>query len=82
MSQIQPHQLTVAEVLKQFSTDLKKGLTSSQAAELQKQHGLNELRKKESESLFDKIKEQFEDILVRMLLISAIISFVISMFSN
>jgi Ca2+ transporting ATPase len=34
------------------------------------------LDKEEEESLWAKIKEQFEDILVRILLLSAIISFV------
>lgn len=45
-------------------------------------YGHNELTKKEGESIWEKIKEQFEDILVRILLVSACISFVISMMSN
>ena len=41
-------------------------------------YGPNELEKEEKESIWEKIKEQFEDNLVRMLLLAAVISFVIS----
>jgi len=40
---------------------------------------LNELDKKEKESVWDKIKEQFEDLLVRILLAAATISFLIAL---
>jgi Ca2+-transporting ATPase len=40
------------------------------------------LDKEEGESIWVKIKEQFEDPLVRILLMSAVISFVISMLNN
>jgi len=43
---------------------------------------LNELAEPEKESIFEKIKEQFEDKLVRILLLSAIISFVVSYFGK
>ncbi len=74
--------LTVSETLNHFSTSLTKGLSSSEIQSLQKTHGFNELDKEEPESLFQKIKEQFEDILVRLLLLSAVVSFVISVFST
>lgn len=76
------HQLSTSEVLKQYQTDLQIGLSNEKVTEIRAVHGLNELEKKEPESLFEKIKEQFEDILVRLLLISAIISFIISIFSK
>lgn len=76
------HSLTVDEVLSHLNTNLQKGLSSSEIKDLQKTYGLNELAKEAPESLLDKIKEQFEDILVRLLLISAVISFVISLFSK
>jgi magnesium-transporting ATPase (P-type) len=41
-------------------------------------YGPNQLEKEEEESLFEKIKEQFEDLLVRILLLAAIVSFVIA----
>ena len=74
--------LAVEEALSFFNTNIVKGLYSADVETLQKKYGLNELEKEEPESLFDKIKEQFEDILVRLLLISAVVSFVISLFSK
>jgi magnesium-transporting ATPase (P-type) len=40
------------------------------------------LEKEEAESIWEKIRAQFEDILVRMLLMAAVISFVISQFEE
>ena len=71
----------VDECLTALNTSTVKGLSSGEVKALQTKFGLNELAKEEPESLFEKIKEQFEDILVRLLLISAVISFVISIFS-
>lgn len=71
----------VDECLTALNTSTAKGLSSGEVKALQTKFGLNELAKEEPESLFEKIKEQFEDILVRLLLISAVISFVISIFS-
>lgn len=45
-------------------------------------YGANELEKEEKESIWEKIKEQFEDNLVRILLLAAVISFVISQFED
>jgi Ca2+-transporting ATPase len=41
-------------------------------------YGLNELEKEEEDSLWDKIKEQFEDLLAQILLAAATISFIIA----
>lgn len=41
-------------------------------------YGLNELEKEEEDSLWEKIKEQFEDLLARILLVAATISFLIA----
>jgi len=51
-------------------------LTKVEATKRIKEYGSNELEKEEEESLWEKIREQFEDILVRILLLSAIISFI------
>lgn len=83
MSQAKPaFGLSAQECLSLYNTSLEKGLSDSEVKALQAQHGPNELSKEEPESLFEKIKEQFEDILVRLLLLSAIVSFVISLFST
>jgi P-type Ca2+ transporter type 2C len=76
------HTQDVNTVLKNFDTNAKTGLTAVQAAEKLQKFGPNELSKPEGESLFDKIKEQFEDLLVRILLAAAVISFVVSFFGN
>lgn len=43
---------------------------------------MNELAKEEKESIWEKIKEQFSETLVRILLASAVISYVISCFED
>lgn len=56
-----------------------KGYSSSKAKELLEKHGLNELKEPEKESIWEKITEQFEDKLVRILLVAAVISFIIAL---
>jgi len=72
----QYHKKLAEDVIKQLNTNEKTGLTQVEAEKRLKEFGPNELDKEEEESLWAKIKEQFEDILVRILLLSAIISFV------
>lgn len=57
---------------------MKKGLTQKEAELRLAKYGPNQLEKEEEESLFEKIKEQFEDLLVRILLLAAIVSFLIA----
>jgi P-type Ca2+ transporter type 2C len=64
--------------VKEIKTDLKTGLTQKEAESRLQKYGPNQLEKEEEESLFEKIKEQFEDLLVRILLLAAIVSFVIA----
>ena len=77
-SKFTAHKMSVADAVKHFQTDLKKGLTSAEAAKRLEKHGPNELEAEEDKSLWESIVEQFEDILVRILLASATISFVIA----
>ena len=72
------HRMTVAEALKKYSTNLEKGLTNAEATKRLAEYGLNELDAEEEKSLWERIVEQFEDVLVRILLASATISFVIA----
>jgi magnesium-transporting ATPase (P-type) len=65
-------------VLKQIDSSLKDGLSESSIENRLKKYGRNELDEEEGESLWDKIKEQFEDLLARILLLAATISFVIA----
>jgi Ca2+-transporting ATPase len=73
------HKITVDEAIRQYRTDLKKGLSSAEAEKRLKEHGPNELDAEEEKSLWERIIEQFEDILVRILLASATVSFVIAL---
>mmetsp|Transcript_29007 Transcript_29007/g.26361 ORF Transcript_29007/g.26361 Transcript_29007/m.26361 type:complete len:128 (+) Transcript_29007:52-435(+) len=76
------HTLSPEEVLKALDTNAKTGLSRNEAATRLQKYGPNELKKKEGESIWDKIKEQFGDLLVRILLLAAIISFVVSLFEE
>lgn len=81
-STIAYHAISGEEALKKLETNINSGLTRAEAATRLQKYGTNELDKKEGESIWDKIKEQFGDLLVRILLLAAIISFVVSLFGN
>lgn len=70
--------MTPEETLAQVKADKLRGLSSDEAERRIKEHGANELDEEEGESLWEKIKEQFEDLLARILLLAATISFVIA----
>lgn len=76
------HKMTCGQVLDALGSDITTGLSSTEAQNRLTQYGTNELEKEEAEGIWEKIKEQFEDILVRMLLMAAVISFVISQFEE
>ena len=75
-AEFQFHKMEATDVLKQLKVDPAKGLDDAEVARRQKEYGLNELDKEEETSLWERIKEQFEDSLVRILLASATISFI------
>lgn len=66
--------------MSKLGTNLEEGLSPEIAEQRLKKFGFNELEKSEPESLWSRIVAQFEDILVRILLVSAVISFFISYF--
>ena len=76
------HRKSAEEVEKAFNSNMSVGLTSKQADQIREKAGLNELEKEEEPSIWEKIKEQFEDLLVRILLLAATISFVIAITGN
>eukprot|EP01104_Vermistella_antarctica_P016009 TRINITY_DN536_c0_g1_i2.p1 TRINITY_DN536_c0_g1~~TRINITY_DN536_c0_g1_i2.p1 ORF type:complete len:954 (-),score=280.59 TRINITY_DN536_c0_g1_i2:119-2980(-) len=73
---------TAAQVLKHFGTSAKKGLTESQVETLREKHGKNEMPHEEGTPFWKLILEQFEDQLVRILLIAAIISLILAFFEE
>ena len=78
LKEFQYHKKSVEDVVKELGTSLERGLTLDEAEKRLKEYGQNQLEKEEEESLWAKIKESFEDLLVRILLLAAVISFIIA----
>jgi len=66
------------DLLRHFNQN-DSGFTDSEVSQLHKKYGFNELKEEEGESIFEKIWEQFQDTLVRILLLAAVISFIIAL---
>lgn len=77
-SKIKFWKMSKQELLDHFKTT-EKGFSSEQAKEILESHGYNELKEEEKESILEKILEQFQDKLVRILLFAATISFIIAL---
>uniref|UniRef100_H2XSH4 Calcium-transporting ATPase n=1 Tax=Ciona intestinalis TaxID=7719 RepID=H2XSH4_CIOIN len=73
---------TSAEVLSYFDVSLTNGLSEKQVKRNRAKYGPNELPAEEGKSLWQMVVEQFEDLLVRILLLAAIISFVLALFEE
>lgn len=76
------HAKTTEEVLNYFQTDPEKGLTPDQIKRYQAKYGPNELPAEEGKSIWQLVLEQFDDLLVKILLLAAIISFVLALFEE
>jgi Ca2+-transporting ATPase len=77
-----PFACSADAVLKAYGVTADKGLTTAQAEEQRAKFGRNELRKEEGKSLFELIVAQFEDLLVKILLLAAVVSFVLAYFEE
>ncbi|KAL5288296.1 ATP2A2 family protein [Megaselia abdita] len=73
---------TVDEALNFFGTDNERGLTLDQVKKNQAKYGLNELPTEEGKSIWQLVLEQFDDLLVKILLLAAIISFILALFEE
>lgn len=73
------NELDESEVVKQLNSSLKSGLTSAEVSKRRLTHGWNELEKPEGKSLIALILEQFEDLMVIILLVAAVVSTVIAL---
>ncbi|KAH9259674.1 calcium-translocating P-type ATPase, SERCA-type [Batrachochytrium salamandrivorans] len=69
-----PWTSTPAQVELEFRTNLVTGLTTAQVEEIRLTSGLNELDKEEGSSFWAMVLEQFDDPLVKILLLAAVIS--------
>lgn len=76
------HIKTVDEVVNYFSVDPERGLTLDQVKRNQEKYGPNELPAEEGKSIWQLVLEQFDDLLVKILLLAAIISFVLALFEE
>jgi Ca2+ transporting ATPase len=76
------HAKTTEEVINYFNVDPERGLTPDQIKRNQEKYGPNELPAEEGKSIWQLILEQFDDLLVKILLLAAIISFVLALFEE
>ncbi|XP_037588607.1 sarcoplasmic/endoplasmic reticulum calcium ATPase 3-like [Cebus imitator] len=70
------HLLPAADVLRHFSVTAEGGLSPEQVTKARERYGPNELPTEEGKSLWELVLEQFQDLLVRILLLAALVSFV------
>ncbi|XP_058139731.1 sarcoplasmic/endoplasmic reticulum calcium ATPase 3 isoform X1 [Dasypus novemcinctus] len=76
------HLLPAADVLRRFSVTAESGLSPAQVTGARERYGPNELPTEEGKSLWELVLEQFEDLLVRILLLAALVSFVLAWFEE
>ncbi|XP_047665155.1 sarcoplasmic/endoplasmic reticulum calcium ATPase 1 isoform X2 [Tachysurus fulvidraco] len=76
------HTKSASEVLKHFDVNENTGLTTEQVKANFEKYGPNELPAEEGKSLWELVVEQFEDLLVRILLLAACVSFVLALFED
>lgn len=77
-----PHAATFEEVLKFYGSNPETGLSNEKVEEQRAKFGSNKLEEQEKKSLFQLVIEQFEDTLVRILLASAVVSFLLAYFDE
>ena len=77
-----PFTKNVEEVIRHFGVDVDYGYTEEQVDEAQEKYGPNELPAEEGKQLWQLILEQFDDLLVKILLLAAIISFILALFEE
>lgn len=72
----------VPECEEHYGVSRRSGLSFDDVERRRKIYGLNELEKHEGPSIWSLILEQFQDTLVRILLVAAVISFVLALFDG
>lgn len=68
----------VEQCLKEFNVKLDKGLSTYEVEKRRERYGLNELTKEKGKPLWRLVFEQFDDMLVKILLLAACISFILA----
>lgn len=77
-----PHICTAEEVLSHFKVSPLRGLSDEEVQKQREKFGLNALEHEEGKSIFKLILAQFEDLLVRILLLAAFVSLGLAVFSG
>ncbi|KAI1728986.1 e1-E2 ATPase domain-containing protein [Ditylenchus destructor] len=75
------HAKTPDELLRFFETS-SEGLSEQQVEVHREKYGYNEMPSEEGKKLWELILEQFDDLLVKILLLAAIISFILALFEE
>jgi len=73
---------TWQECCDNFNVNTERGLSTEQVKKNVEKYGPNELPAEEGKSLWQLVLEQFDDLLVKILLLAAIISFVLAFFEE
>ncbi|ONK67805.1 uncharacterized protein A4U43_C05F3960 [Asparagus officinalis] len=73
---------TIPECESHFKVSADRGLSTAEASDRLKIYGPNELEKHSGPSIFQLILEQFNDTLVRILLVAAVVSFVLAWYDG
>ncbi|CAK9072944.1 unnamed protein product [Durusdinium trenchii] len=76
------HAVSEKAVLDFFNVTLDRGLSPEQVNQQLNQYGSNQLLEQEKKSLWELVAEQFDDLLVRILLLSALVSFLLAYFNT
>lgn len=73
---------SVDECLEEYGVKLEKGLSSNEIQKRREKYGWNELAKEKGKPLWKLVLEQFDDMLVKILLAAAFISFLLAYFEG
>lgn len=73
---------TAAECEAEFRVSADRGLTSAEVLRRRERYGFNELEKHSGPSIWQLVLEQFNDTLVRILLVAAVVSFVLAWYDG
>mmetsp|Transcript_13895 Transcript_13895/g.22962 ORF Transcript_13895/g.22962 Transcript_13895/m.22962 type:complete len:1040 (-) Transcript_13895:45-3164(-) len=72
----------VSDVANFFNVDLHRGLSPEQVEQLRIRHGKNEIPPEQGTPFWKLVLKQFEDHLVKILLLAAVISFILALFEE
>lgn len=73
---------SVEECLKAYNVKLDKGLSSYDVEKQREVEGWNELKKEKGKPIWQLVVQQFDDMLVKILLVAAFISFILAYFEE